>query len=330
MSKIKKIKKILTTPKGVITASINNALYFYENSSASKNEDDAELICRELRILSHTIEKGLSLPVVRKGFGKEKVIRILELIEKYIKINNFSYDFEAFTNAIAILQRYVAESEKNACDVSFIDLNKYSSYLKADFSGYGVKKLGEHPKEVRQQFELLAKSRHSLRYFSDEIIDKELLKDSIDLAQTAPSACNRQSNKVIHIADKKLAKKILEIQGGAKGHGDSEILLIASDLSLYRYTSEFSTPYLDGGIYLMNLLYALFANGIYSCPLIWDDYTERGLKIRELLDIPKNYHIVAVIQIGYAPECANYAVSDRRDVSQILINENDLIMDSGE
>ena len=36
----------------------------------------------------HTIEKGMALPKIRKGFGKEKIKKILELMDKYISIQS--------------------------------------------------------------------------------------------------------------------------------------------------------------------------------------------------------------------------------------------------
>ena len=63
-------------------------------------------------------------------------------------------------------------------------------------------------------------------------------------------------------------------------------------------TSEFKTPYLDSGIYLMNLLYALTYYGIGTCPLIWnDDDGEKAEEIRRLVDIPWSEQIVAIIQL---------------------------------
>lgn len=54
------------------------------------------------------------------------------------------------------------------------------------------------------------------------------------------------------------------------------VIVLTSELSLYRHTSEFKTPYLDSGIYLMNLLYALTYYGIGTCPLIWNDDGEKA------------------------------------------------------
>ena len=212
---------------------------------------------------------------------------------------------------------YAEKAELYGCDASIVHFQKYEKYYKNDVDHFGISKIT--PIEVKKyNFEEFAHSRHSSRIFDGRSISDEQLDEVVKLAQTAPSACNRQSAKIMHVKDRELAKKILKIQGGAKGHSDSDVLLLISDLSLYRYSSEMFTPYLDGGIFLMNLLYALHYYGLGACPLIWDDYGSKGVEIRKILDIPKNFHIVAVLQVGFVPENACYALSKRREADIIV------------
>ena len=83
-----KLKKISEMPLNITMTGINQMIRFYYHSSASLKEYNIELVCRELRILTHTIEKGMALPKIRKGFGKEKIKKILELMDKYMSIQN--------------------------------------------------------------------------------------------------------------------------------------------------------------------------------------------------------------------------------------------------
>ena len=77
-------------------------------------------------------------------------------------------------------------------------------------------------------FQTLAYSRHSVRDFSDKPLSVEQVKKAVKLAQTAPSACNRQSSRIIHVIDREKCEKILNIQGGAKGHSITELRRILS------------------------------------------------------------------------------------------------------
>ena len=165
-------------------------------------------------------------------------------------------------------------------------------------------------------FQTLAYSRHSVRDFSDKPLSVEKIKKAVKLAQTA---CNRQSSRIIHVTDREKCEKILNIQGGAKGHSITELLLLVSDLSLYRFLSEMDTLYLDSGIFLMNLLYSCTYYEIDTCPLIWDDYGEKGTELRRILPIGKNMHVIAVIQIGEHRENSVHAISHRRPVEDVFI-----------
>lgn len=324
-SDLKKLCQIVkNTPKGIIKVGILDTAAYYRNSSCGKNEKEIQVVCYHLRILTHVIEKGLSLPQVRKGFGKDKIRSLLDFLDRYIEINDNSYDVEAFVNAVAALQVYVNNAVENECDTSFIDMKKYKVYLDESINcGICWFDFSKHKKDVREMsFKEFAESRHSIRGFSNEKVPEQLVKEAVQLAQTAPSACNRQSTRVIHIRDKSLCEKILNIQGGAKGHSVTEIILIAADLDLYHYISEMYLPYVDGGIFAMNLLYALNYYGIGSCPLIWNDYTEKGSKLREVINIPENLHIVAVVQIGmYLQGECKYAVSKRRVFDTVYFTE---------
>ena len=216
-----KLKKISEMPLNITMTGINQMMRFYYHSSASLKEDNIELVCRELRILTHTIEKGMALPRIRKGFGKEKIKKILELMDKYISIQNSEYDQEAFDYAYAILEKYIDNAAENECDISFIDLNKYQNYKKNQIEYCGTE-IFDSQKLLSQidsmNFEEFAKNRHSVRDFAVGTVDESIIRKAVELAQTAPSACNRQSTRVHYIQNRDICKNVLDLQGGAKGH----------------------------------------------------------------------------------------------------------------
>jgi nitroreductase len=140
----------------------------------------------------------------------------------------------------------------------------------------------------------------------------------IKSAQSAPSACNRQSVKVFHVKGEERCKGILDIQGGSKGFSQvNDVLIVASDLSLYTNALEVNTCYVDSGLFAMNLLLALHYYKIGSCPLLWNDETERGEQLRKIVSIPEKYEIALVIPIGYYPEEVKYSVSKRKEVFEV-------------
>jgi nitroreductase len=154
-------------------------------------------------------------------------------------------------------------------------------------------------------FDLFSQSRHSLRHFSTtaEVSVDEVVK-AIELAQNAPSSCNRQSSRVHVVAERPLIEAVLALQNGNRGFGHlvSKLLVLTVDLSCYNGINERNLCYIDSGIYAMNLLYALHHQQIGACTLNWCDSPEDDAKLRSLLDIPASETITLFIACGKAPE----------------------------
>lgn len=68
----------------------------------------------------------------------------------------------------------------------------------------------------------------------------EDLMQAIELAQNAPSACNRQPGRVHLVENDLLKHKILDIQGGNRGFGHmaDKVLIVTVELAGYRGTAE--------------------------------------------------------------------------------------------
>ena len=117
-------------------------------------------------------------------------------------------------------------------------------------------------------FASFAESRHSIRWFSDELVNNDKLVAAIKLAQTAPSACNRQATKVKIITSEEGKRLCCSLQNGTRGFGEhaDKWLLITTEVGAWSHMHH-TSGILDGGIFIMNLLYALHYYGIVACPL---------------------------------------------------------------
>lgn len=284
---------------------------FLKYSIVNKTSKDKDYILTMLSILTHDIEKGLSLKNPRKSFGRKKVEEIMDLLDK---ASAYELNNEIVLNAKDILKTYIILKDTYEFDIK--DCIKYiNNSTDSTKTGYEEKKAVDCSKK---DFLAFAMHRHSIRYFMKRDIKNDVLYNVLKLAQSAPSACNRQSISVCAIKNQKKVKDILNMHGGAKGFEDVSVLfLIKSDLSKYTCSRECATPYVDGGIFAMNLLYSLQYYGLGSCPLIWDD-NGRMNEIREIVDIAENEVVVCLIAAGYFPEEYRYAKSKRKDISEIL------------
>ena len=107
---------------------------------------------------------------------------------------------------------------------------------------------------------------------------------------------------------------------GCRGFGDraSSILVVTSDLQAWGFGEQWFGPYIDGGIYLMNLLYALHFNKVGACPLNWYASLENDSKLRVLLQIPENEIVIAMIACGSLKKNFKLAYSKRKNYKTIM------------
>lgn len=290
-------------------------LQYLEYSCLKKN--NSEILATKIRLLAHALEKGLSLPKPKKGFGKEKVLHLIRLCDEYASNLNHK-DKQAILIAEGVISAYIKFQKQNDFDLSFIPIDRYNKFLSSMAPG-GVLQI-DRSKIVTDSFERIAFARHSLRYFSDRKITEEDILKVVRIAQTAPSACNRQPIRVFACIDQIKIDEIIKHHGGIRGFGKPTVIfVIAGDLSLYQNEYERNTVFIDAGLFSMNLLYSLESCNIASCPIIWGSNQCDDVFMNKLLGIPDSHKICILIAAGYFPgDKYNVAASIRRPVEDIL------------
>lgn len=283
-------------------------------ANSGMNEMSVENLATQMRILCHAIEKGLSLPECKQGFGKEKIQKLIELYNSY-SITETKEDSQVLLVVRSTILEYINFHEMNNVDVSFIPQVFRKPLSEPVESGVIHVEGKKHT-----NFHEIARSRHSLRYYANARVSKEDIYEAVTLAQTAPSACNRQSTRVFACLDEDKIQEIIKRHGGIKGFGKpSVIFAITGDLILYQNEYERNTIFVDGGIFLMNFLYALDSCGIAACPVIWGGEPSNDEWLSALLRIPKTHKIISLITAGYFPEGkVKVAVSPKRETHSIL------------
>lgn len=290
-------------------------LYRYDQTRyfahSAMEQQDAQTVAAQIRLLVHALEKGLSVQTPKADFGKEKVCRLLELMEQYKQAEQ-NPDPQALELAAAVIGTYAQHRLDKAEDVSFIpeELRKESPLAGAQI--YVRKPVGD--------FAETANNRHSLRTFGEGAICVDTLVKAVHLAQTAPSACNRQATHVFACLDAEKNRKIMERHGGTRGFTQpAAILAITGNLRLYQNEYERNTVFVDGGIFLMNLLYALDYHDLAACPIIWGAEPDNDRFLSDLLGIPEYHAIVSLVIVGnYPQKTVKIPCSSKRDTTTIL------------
>lgn len=278
-----------------------------------------EKLLAHLVIKAHTIEKGLTMPHKRFNFGQTAICDILSDLRYYATFYNVNE--ERFIDVVGIIKEYGYWHQRNGIEIENEVIKEGIKWLEGYYplispvsQLYGIS-FDTFFKENKGDFKAFAHSRHTCRNLSGSIPD-ESLQAALELAMTAPSTCNRQSIR-LHIIEKKEA--ILGIQSGNRGFGHlaNKFILITSDLSDWPGGHQRNAPYVDGGIFLMNLLYALHYYYIGACTLnmyLDESHTQH---MHMDLDIPENEVPIALIAMGIPPKSFDVARSTRRNYKEI-------------
>lgn len=293
--------------------------YWFRNdivqSSLLKNER-SELA--GLMVTSHVLEKGITMPERRLGFGYERVRDIIKRCKNVI--SKYGNDHIEVQSTLKDLEQYLHIHEGvgfNLPEDILSGINEMLKYKIMDTTACFECSPEELFKNTNNFYEF-AHSRHTVRWYSDEKVDKDYLVKAIELAQTAPSACNRQSVKVYVIDSEDKKKEVLKLQNGNRGFGDKadKILLITSDMKCWNYMNR-SMAYIDGGIFTQNLLYALHYHKICACTLNAGMTIEERKKLEKVVGYTSSEIPIVFITIGRVPEHFKVAGSQRLNVEDI-------------
>jgi len=292
------------------------------NLGSSDNEKSKEKFKARLIIAGHIIEKGMSLRDVKVGFGEEKIFDLLDSLQAYY----VRYDDANFViYVLTIIKEYIAFNKKfdhlNACIIKKYE--KLNALIKSDASLFngGVKKITR--KQIYDKalidFEGFVNSRFSIRNFTDEPVNIELIKKAIRIAGKTPSACNRQPWKIHLFISKESVSKILDYQTGARQFKEQigcAVLVTCSYNSFFE--GEYHQPYVNGGLYAMTLIYALHSLGLGTIALNMGFEYSKLDKLSEFVDIKNDEVPILLIGIGNIPDQLNVAYSERFDYQEII------------
>lgn len=324
MNAVKKIiiryyQKLLSVFNG-ISCYINDLKYFMKESNLD-SKDDKEAFLRSTMIANyHIIEKGLSMPHRRLGFGKDVLISLTKICKHYFEQygNNDQLEY-----AVSIVKEYdeLHKAEKYKLDDNLQDninslLLMFPNAIPAEQIHYTKKQFFD---DSNAPFDVFSCSRHSMRHFGGKV-DIEQIKKAVNLAKNAPSACNKQPVRIYVVSDKQMVSNILEMQQGNRGFGQDidKVIIITTQYTGCTRFSERYMPFMDAGIFTMNLLYSLHFYHIGAIPLVWLSTKERDNKLRDKVNIPQNEVPAIVIGLGDVTDTIICAQSPRIDLDSIM------------
>ena len=278
--------------------------------SLSKEKTRANIMMQ-----AHILEKGLSLADVKPWFGQPKIAGLIKDTEAYY--SNYG-DKKLLYWVVSMLQAYMDYNANN--EGAPIKIIEQFESLKAMLGGFRDESLkggyvevcGIENKPCVFDYEKFALSRHSVRSFTGGPVDIQLIHRALRIAETTPSACNRQPWYNYVITDKTVLEDILAIQRGSRQFKDQvgAIIITASSAHFF-FGEEYNQMYFNTGLYAMNLLYALHSMGLGTIPLNTGIGIAELDRIRSLCGMPDNQMPISLIAIGILPKSYKYAKSAR-------------------
>ena len=161
----------------------------------------------------------------------------------------------------------------------------------------------------------VVRKRRSFRVFSSDIPEEEKVARILEAARLAPTWANKQGMHYIVVKDLKTVKEIWQAIGQAKKFSTAPIFVVGVISESGSGANANGIKYfpLDCGICFEHLILAATAEGLATCWIGWFDEN----KIRDILEIPKKYRVLALTPLGY-PVKLKGDVEERKPLEKIV------------
>ncbi len=167
------------------------------------------------------------------------------------------------------------------------------------------------------EFIELAKSRYSVRSFSNKQIEDEKLNKILEVAKLSPTAGNKQPQKIYVLQSEKALKQINTICKCIFG-APTVLLIVADETEMWKnpFSNNYNTGDIDCSIVCTHLMLQAWELGIGSC---WVGYFDLE-QVEISMELPDNEKIVAILPIGYPsdkskPSPMHYS---RKELNQLV------------
>lgn len=140
----------------------------------------------------------------------------------------------------------------------------------------------------------LAKKRYSARKFTEKPIKEEDLTTILEAGRVAPTAANKQPQRILVIQTKEGLNKLTK---GARFYNAPLVLIVCADKSKawVRKSDGKNTSDIDASIVTDHMMMTAADLGLDTLWMTWFDPTI----IREEFNIPEDFEAVNLLAIGY-------------------------------
>ena len=150
----------------------------------------------------------------------------------------------------------------------------------------------------------LAKERYSVRKYKDTPVEQEKLDMILEAAKVAPTACNKQPQRIYVVQSDKMREKLASVCRFT--FGAPVIMVVCYDKTREwqnDLTPGYATGETDAAIVCTHMMLEAWELGLGSCWVAWFNADE----VAKVLGIPENEQVLALLPLGYAADGAKPA-----------------------
>lgn len=277
-----------------------------------------------LRRNTHRLEKGLTMKPRKEVFAEDYITETVTCYQRCLLApelcsEELKWGYDVISEYFVVVSP--SDIINKAREVFFSLSHKFIQKKQGAFLPYN------HEQRVKsgvtsQQLHNLFKQRRSVRWYQQKNVDTTLIKEAIEMAAQAPSACNRQPFQFYVCTESNKASDIASTAMGTAGFSDNipSIIAIVGDLSAYPFEQDRHIIYIDGGLVAMQLMLAFETLGLSSCPINWPDIDLYERKMAKKLNLPHHLRPVMLISVGYGEAEGGIPYSQKKS-SKTLFKE---------
>ncbi|NHJ20165.1 MAG: nitroreductase [Candidatus Lokiarchaeota archaeon] len=165
------------------------------------------------------------------------------------------------------------------------------------------------------EFYDVIRKRRSYRAYRAEMPEEEKVNRILNAARLAPTWANMQGMHYIVVKDPETVKRVWKGVGQSQKFVEAPMFIVGviSESDSGKNSSGLECFPLDCGICFEHLILAATAEGLATCWIGWFNET----KVKEVLEIPKKYRVLALTPLGY-PVREKGEVVDRKPIEEIV------------
>ncbi len=158
------------------------------------------------------------------------------------------------------------------------------------------------------------KKRKSVRSYKDKEIEEDKLNKILEAARLAPSASNNQEWRFVVVKDKAKREELAEAANSQWFIAEAPVILVCCAETDEHVMSCGQLCYpIDVAIAIDHITLVAVEEGLGTC---WIGAFSED-KVKEILNIPDNIHVVELLPLGY-PKDASVKMKSRMSLNEIV------------